>query len=286
MAAVTIKAVNLPVRLCAIDIDGTLLNSQFQISPADREALQQAHARGVEIVLVTGRRHTFALPIAQQLGFDICLISSNGAVTKSLAGELFYRELLQAEAVRKLCDAMGDFRRNMVVTFDREERGALVVEGLDGFTGSISGWMQKNAAYIAHVSPIEQCLTCDPIQAMYCGPVAQMREAAARLVGSAVAKEVTMLRTEYVRRDLAILDVLKAGCTKGSAVARWARHRGISRDQVMAIGDNYNDLEMLAFAAYPVIMGNACDELKQSGWQVTASNDENGVAAALSAVLP
>jgi HAD superfamily hydrolase (TIGR01484 family) len=73
----------------ASDIDGTLLNPQFKISPGDLQALRRAHAAGIEIVLVTGRRHTFALPIAQQLGFDFWLISSNGAVTRSLAGETF-----------------------------------------------------------------------------------------------------------------------------------------------------------------------------------------------------
>jgi hydroxymethylpyrimidine pyrophosphatase-like HAD family hydrolase len=77
------------IRLIASDIDGTLLNPQFQISDDDLTALRRAHAAGIEVVLVTGRRHTFALPIAQQLGFDLWLISSNGAVTRSLAGETF-----------------------------------------------------------------------------------------------------------------------------------------------------------------------------------------------------
>src|SRR5690349_4974349 len=135
----------LPVRLCAIDIDGTLLNSKFQIPEANLRALQRAHDHGVEIVLVTGRRHTFALPVAQQLGFDLWLISSNGAVTRTLSGELFHRELLPASTVHLLLSSMGDFRRNMVITFDREGKGALVLEGPEGFAGSISGWMQKNA---------------------------------------------------------------------------------------------------------------------------------------------
>jgi cation transport ATPase len=73
------------IRLIASDSDGTLLNSQFQISPDDLAALRDANASGIEVVLVTGRRHTFALPIAQQLGFDHWVISSNGAVTRSLA---------------------------------------------------------------------------------------------------------------------------------------------------------------------------------------------------------
>src|SRR5260370_41051318 len=82
------------LRLIAIDIDGTLLNPEFEISGTDLATLRRAHAQGIEVILVTGRRHTFALPIAQQLGFDLWLISSNGAVTRSLAGETFHRDLL------------------------------------------------------------------------------------------------------------------------------------------------------------------------------------------------
>jgi len=73
------------IRLIAIDIDGTLLNPQFQISETDLTALRNAHSQGIEVILVTGRRHAFALPIAQQLGFDLWLICSNGAVTRSLS---------------------------------------------------------------------------------------------------------------------------------------------------------------------------------------------------------
>src|SRR6202161_3204851 len=82
------------IRLLATDIDGTLLNSQFKISEGDLMALRRAHAAGIEIVLVTGRRHTFALPIAQQLGFNLWLISSNGAVPRSLRGATFHRDLM------------------------------------------------------------------------------------------------------------------------------------------------------------------------------------------------
>src|SRR6266498_4198407 len=104
------------IRLLATDIDGTLLNPQFQISEGDLAALRRAHAAGIEIVLVTGRRHSFALPIAQQLGFDLWLISSNGAVTRSLGGEKFHCDLLPVETCRQLCATMQEFRGNTGIT--------------------------------------------------------------------------------------------------------------------------------------------------------------------------
>jgi hydroxymethylpyrimidine pyrophosphatase-like HAD family hydrolase len=82
-----------------------------------------------------------------------------------------------------------------------------------------------------------------------------------------------------------MIDVLNAGCSKGHALARWARHRGIAQAEVMAIGDNHNDVEMLEFAGHPVIMGNACEELRARGWTVTLSNGECGVAAAVEKAL-
>ena len=87
--------------------------------------------------------------------------------------------------------------------------------------------------------------------------------------------------TEYQHRDFSLVDVVRAGCTKGSALAAWAASRGLSADQVMAVGDNLNDLQMLEFAGTPVLMGNAVAELKNRGWPVTLGNDESGVARAI-----
>lgn len=273
------------IRLIAIDIDGTLLDSQSQISPANLDALQRAHSAGVEIVLVTGRRHKFALPVAQLLGFDVWIISSNGAVTRSALGESFHRDLMPRATAVKICRHMRDFRDHMVITFDREGMGAIVCENHEHLYGVIQRWMEKNAPYIEYVSPIEKALLEDPIQTMFCGPVEMMQRAQQQLLTAEFADEVTVLRTQYDHRDLTIVDILNAGCSKGHAVERWAAYRGISRDEVMAIGDNYNDIEMLAYAGHPVIMGNASDELKQNGWTVTLHNDESGVAAAIEQVL-
>ena len=273
------------IRLLATDIDGTLLNPQFQVSDCDLMALRRAHAAGIEIVLVTGRRHTFALPIAKQLGFDLWLISSNGAVTRSLAGETFHRDLMPAETCRKLCAAMQEFRGNTVLTFDKETKGAIVLEHLDELGESIRRWLEKNMEYIEFVVPIENALVSDPVQAMFCGTMSRMSQALRALEGSGMDGTVTVLRTEYPARDLSMIDVLNTGCSKGHALERWATHRGYQREEVMALGDNHNDVEMLEFAGYPVIMGNACAELLSRGWTVTRSNDACGVAAAVDLAL-
>lgn len=239
----------------------------------------------MEIVLVTGRRHAFALPIAKQLGFDLWLISSNGAVTRSLGGETFHRDMMPAETCRKLCGAMQEFRGNTVLTFDQETKGAIVLERMDELGVSIRRWLEKNMEYIQFVVPLEDALVTDPVQAMFCGTMERMKLALRALDGAGMDGLVTVLRTEYPERDLSMIDVLNAGCSKGHALERWAKHRGYQRDQVMAVGDNHNDVEMLEFAGHPVIMGNACEELRGRGWKVTRGNDACGVAAAVEMAL-
>lgn len=273
------------IRLLATDIDGTLLNPQFQISGGDLDALRRAHSAGIEIVLVTGRRHSFALPVARQLGFDLWLISSNGAVTRSLSGETFHRDMMPAETCRRLCAAMEEFRGNSVLTFDQETRGAIVLEQLDELGASIRRWLEKNMEYIEFVVPIEKALIRDPVQAMFCGTMIRMNAALETLEKAGMDGLITVLRTEYPERDLSMIDVLNAACSKGHALERWAAYRGYQPEEVMAIGDNHNDVEMLEFAGYPVIMGNACEELRARGWRVTRGNHECGVAAAVEVAL-
>jgi Cof subfamily protein (haloacid dehalogenase superfamily) len=278
--------VNQPnIRLLALDIDGTLLDPQFKISAQNLAALRAAHAAGIEIMLATGRRHDYALPIARELGFPVCLISSNGAVIRSSAGETFFTDRLPARTAAELIQHMDEFRGNAVLTFDRQGNDALVLERFDDLNRSIARWMETNAQFIQYVSPLEKALTEDPIQAMYCGRVARMVEAQERMRHASFLDKITVVKTQYDHRDLCLLDILNRECSKGHALRRWAEKRGLQREQIMAIGDNHNDLEMLEFAGLPVVMGNASHDLKQSGWKVTASNAENGVARALEEIL-
>jgi Cof subfamily protein (haloacid dehalogenase superfamily) len=278
--------VSSPIRLLAVDIDGTLTDPQFQVSERNIAALRAAHEAGIAIMLATGRRHDYAMPIARELGFPVVLASSNGAVVRSSEGGTFFTDFLPAATARKLIRHMDCFRGNAVLTFDRPGHDALILERFEDLNHTISRWLEVNRPYIHYVSPIEEAVAAEnPIQAMYCGTVARMLEAQTRLAEADFLDEITILRTQYDHRDLTILDILTADCSKGHALRRWAEQQGIAREQVMAIGDNYNDREMLEYAGVPVIMGNASLELRQSGWKVTASNAESGVAVAVEELL-
>jgi hypothetical protein len=96
-----------------------------------------------------------------------------------------------------------------------------------------------------------------------------------------IADRFSVAITEYEARDFSLVDVNGAQCSKGTTLARWAASKGIAAADVMAVGDNLNDVEMLDFAGVAVVMGNASDALKSRGYLLTGTNDEGGLADAI-----
>jgi Cof subfamily protein (haloacid dehalogenase superfamily) len=271
----------MPIRLIALDIDGTLLDEHSQLPEMNREAVAAAAARGIEIALVTGRRYDFATPIAQQFPCPLTMIVNNGALVKSSGGETQYVNLLPRHIAARVIDAAADFRDLASVCFNRPRENQVIYERIDWDDPLRGAYFRRNRDFLAQMSPLQDCLTEDPIQVMYTGYANEVREAEAFLSRLAFAAEFSVAMTIYDKRDFGLVDVVARGCSKGATLADWVRRRGWSREEVMAIGDNLNDLEMLQFAGLPVVMGNSVPELKSLGWPETLSNEQGGVAAAI-----
>lgn len=270
-----------PIRLIALDIDGTLLDSGWQVPEANREAIRLATSRGIEVALVTGRRFDFAKPVIDQIDSPLTLIVSGGALVKARDGRTLVRHLLPRDVAAEVLRATRAFRHATALVFDRPRAAQVIHEGLDTTEPHRRAYYRRNLDFIEEVVPLEAALVEDPLQVMFSGGVAEMRELARLLHADAVGARVSIAMTEYESRDLSLVDVNRAGCTKGATLAAWAADRGVPRRQIMAIGDNFNDLEMLDAAGLPVVMGNAVDALKALGCFVTATNDEAGVALAI-----
>jgi Cof subfamily protein (haloacid dehalogenase superfamily) len=282
-----------PVRLVAIDMDGTLLPTFSQaISERNAKALRAVQDRGITLAIATGRRTSYTAPLLEglRLRADTPLITSNGAVTRSLDGTSLDRSHLTARVARGLCGLL----RNLgclVFTFDRPGQDELVLEDLQQAHGRIALWVEANRSAIAVVNPLEAALGDgnDPIQGMVAGGLDKMRKAEKAVAGSVWARSCECLRTEYPGRDLSILDLLPPGISKRWALERLATRLGVDRKEVMAIGDNWNDVAMLEWVGQAVMMGNAAPDLramaKTRGWKQCPPNDEDGVAQVLEAVV-
>jgi len=269
------------VRLIALDIDGTLLDSRWKLPEANRAAICEAARRGIEVALVTGRRYDFALPVAEDLGCPLTMIVNNGGMIRASSGETRLRHLLPADVARSILEMCIKWHEGAAVIFDRPRANQLMLEKLEA-DGSIRyAYYSRNLEFIGLAQPLESCLSEDPLQVVYSGTVAEMEEAEKLLASSELAQRVRLALTKYAVRDFGMLDVLPPGCTKGAALAVWADRQGLRREEILAIVDNHNDLEMLHFAGIPVVMGNSVPELKTYGWHQTNSNDESGVAAAI-----
>jgi hypothetical protein len=282
-----------PVRLVAIDMDGTLLPNPAQtLSARTARVLRAAQKAGICVAIATGRRTAYTTPLLEglELRADTPLITSNGAVIRTLGGEAIDRCLMESRVARGLCSLLRPFGA-LVFTFDRPGRGELVLEDLGQAQGRIALWVEANRHAAEVVKPLEDALIDgeDPIQGMVAGGVSRMREAEEALRASPWADLCECVKTEYLGRDLSILDLLPRGVSKGLGIARLAARLGVDQRATMAIGDNWNDVEMLKWAGQGVIMGNAALELramaKKRGWQQAPPCDEDGAAAVLEVIV-
>jgi hydroxymethylpyrimidine pyrophosphatase-like HAD family hydrolase len=282
------------IRLIGIDVDGTLLDSQGEMPPENIEAIHDAVNAGIHVALVTGRSYPWARPVADPLPASISLIVSNGAVERAKDGSTYVRRLLDRRVARAVLDATRPFRHSAALIFDRDAERQIMFETMDWEHPGRRGYWARNQTLIAQAMPLEGALTEDPIQVMFNGDVEAMRQLSIDLRDRSMtrsgdpegadgcgAQTFAVSLTEYSHRDFSLIDVTSPLATKGRALAWRAAQMGLERDEVMAIGDNYNDLEMLEFAGRPVVMDNSVPGLKERGWPITGHQDRGGLAEAI-----
>ena len=267
------------IRLIGIDVDGTLLDTRGQIPQANIDAVHDAVRAGIHVALVTGRSYPFVRPLAEALPHATTLIVSNGAVERGMDGSRFAQRLLNRDIARAVLEVTRPYRHAAALVFDRDADRQVMFETMDWEHPGRKAYWARNQSLIAQSVPLEDALVEDPIQVMFNGDVEGMRALIAEL--RAEARDFAVSLTEYEHRDFSLIDVTAPGATKGRALAWRAEQLGLTRGEVMAVGDNFNDLEMLEFAGLPVVMGNCVSGLKDRGWTVTGDNESAGLAEAI-----
>jgi hypothetical protein len=269
------------IRLVAIDLDGTLLNSRWEISEGNRRALLEAVERGVQVAIVTGRRFYSALPLVSPIPCPLTLITSNGALIATSSGAVLYQDFLPREVARQVLRVAREYRPYSVAIYHTPGYGQVTMQDNAVDEGPL-GWYVKTSAHCLRLVPdLEAALDTDPLQVMIGGPPARIEPAEAVLGESYLSSSIHLTWTKYLTRNVSILDVMNQGCSKGHALKIWAERCGIQPSEVMALGDNFNDLEMLQYAGLAVLMGNHCPGLHRPEWILTLPNEEDGVAAAI-----
>ena len=194
-------------------------------------------------------------------------------------GSRFARRLLDRDIARAVLEATRPFRHAAALVFDRDADRQVMFETMDWEHPGRKAYWARNQSLIAQSVPLEDALVEDPIQVMFNGGVEAMRGLVSALREE--ARDFAVSLTEYEHRDFSLIDVTAPGATKGTALAWRAEQLGLAREEVMAVGDNFNDLEMLEFAGTPVIMGNSVPGLRDRGWAMTGDNESAGLAEAI-----
>jgi len=276
--------------MLALDMDGTLLNSRGELTLRTRHSLDQARERGVKVALVTGRRFRDARPLALELGLDVPVISHNGALTKHAQTlETVAVMPLPLSAARESLRIGRQMNADLLVSDDHEGKGIMVYDHLSGNNPSLLNYVawakrlhgKEDRNGILEVDSLEEYLDHDPIHVAFSGRCPEMENLAEALQQELGAR-VKIFRTVYPRLDFTLIDLVHPDASKGAGVAAAARELAIAREEILAMGDNFNDLEMLQFAGTGVVMANADRALRDlPGLHATASNDEDGVALAV-----
>jgi hypothetical protein len=274
------------------------------ISNRNKEALLEAEAAGIHVAIATGRRHRYAYQVLSELGLspDATLISSNGSMTRTFGNhvdggqliEFFSMDRVVARELATLLRGLG----TTVFTYDELHGtlgGDLVTESLKTAHPRLELWIKANAAYLREVCPLEKNFDEEDregrvlLQGMIAGNIAEVMEAERRVKNFVYRDEVNTHRTEYPEWDMAFLDLMPKGISKGTALHNTTHRLGLKQEQVMAIGDNWNDIDMLEYAGHAVLMGNAGQEMKTlaraRGWHITTENYKDGVAEVIESLL-
>jgi hypothetical protein len=271
-------------RLLAVDLDGTLLTAGRDIPEENLSALRAANAAGVAIAIVTGRRFPALRRYVAPLGFDAFVVANSGAlVRKGLTGPILRRRLLPIAIAHRVLEIAEQSSMEPVVHDGPDAEGHLILRTTAREVPSMKRYLNQSYPEPRWVSSIE--IAREPVQIGFTGTVEEVREFESTLRSDLGELRASFARTEYPEERLALLDVLESSATKSKALEFLAETLGIELSSTMAIGDNWNDLEMLERAGLGVLMGNATSELRSRGLAETTTNDEAGVALAISRYL-
>lgn len=279
------------IKLLALDLDGTLLNSRGQVPEENRKAIRAAEDRGVLVTIATGRRFRDGRIVGLDLDLNTPLISHNGALLKYADSlKTVAASLIATETALEIIRVGKDFGGDALVSADPDGKGTLLYDRVSDDNLPLQkyiAWGKKlhgedAEESVIHVDNLSNVLPgYEIIHVSFSGPCARMDEMIG-ILQTELGNTVTVLATVYPRRDFTLIDVLPPDASKGKGVEKLALLNDLRPEHVMTMGDNFNDIEMLEFAGTPVVMGNADARLRERAeFYTTDTNDESGVAKAI-----
>ena len=265
-------------RLLALDIDGTVVNSSDEVTPATRAAIRRACDAGIRVVLATGRRYSRALPVLEHLGLDLPLVTASGALIKHpLDHGTLYRAQLPRTTLCRLLAIIRDGGYEAILLADT------FADGFDFYCRTTEDHRAELAEYLELNRGSEHVwtdLVDNPPEDVFGGFVMGSREEMLRLEGELQRHLPGELYTHVLRSPKYsgfMCEIAPAGATKWSGILHLAEEWQIAPAEICAVGDDVNDIPMISGAGLGVAMGNALPEVKAAANRVAPRHDEDGL---------
>ncbi len=270
----------MPTRLIATDMDGTLLRSDHRtISPRTRDAFARARLAGIDVLAISGRQPYSMGAILAGSPLDGAIVGSNGSVAMDLASrEVLFQETLDVAAQRALVEGLLKEFPDAKVSSTRDAGNTYVTQ--HGYAGDQDPGAEVARWAVTHRrAHLDEVLAAPSVKLAIMDPEVPVDELLA------VARALEVPGAFPTSSGAPFLEVGRAGVSKATALARFAAERGYTADEVVAFGDNNNDVEMLAWAGHGVAMANAAPAALEVADEVTSHHDADGVAEVIERLL-
>ncbi len=265
-------------RLLALDIDGTLVNSQNELTDATRRAVLRAKQAGIQIVLATGRRYSRALPLVEPLELDVPLVTASGALIKQASDHrTLYRAEFHAGALERCLQRISAAGYSAILYADTFH------EGFDYFCSSNDSDQEEMLEFLQRNAGCERvcpAMMADPPAGIFAGFAMGTR---AQMLGLQADLERQLSDCLYVhvlrspRYTGYMCEIAPFGVSKWTGILRLADAWGIQPHEICAAGDDVNDIPMIRAAGLGIAMGNALDTVKAVAHRIAPSHDEDGL---------
>jgi len=254
------------VKLVVADMDGTLLNADHKLTPHTISTVQLLVAQGVEFILATGRHYEDVYLMAQQLGVEACLITSNGARVHNFQGHVLYENTMPANLVDKVLKASRGFELHRNVyqqdlwLVEEPHEALLAIHDQSGFRYQMADFSNMDLSHVDKIYFTAEHEKLVPLEALLSSQFSDVLS-------------VTFTSPEY-------LEVMNFGVSKAQALTKLLKLKGMTAEQTLAFGDGMNDVSMLQLAGNGVVMENASEMVKQQlpNCLRASSNAQEGVA--------
>lgn len=272
-------------RLIAIDLDGTLLNHEGKVSEANKLAIRAAIEAGFIVCFATGRNYYESMGVIDEVGhYDAAVFVGGASVVDTRHGETIHRQLMEETLATEVCGILAKYDLSPIVLQDRETAGVDFLYSQETVPQVVKDWHHRHDARVRHVDDLTTADHSHTMRISTMGPAPLISSAEAALEAK-FGERLFDYRVMLGATGAELLEIFDPSVNKWAGIQHVARERGIGREEIVAVGDDFNDIHMIRHAGLGVAMGNARDEIKAMADRVIGSHEHDGLAAFINELI-